>query len=276
MAIVPMQQAVPGQVALAAEYNKLIANILDLDSRITAQDFRTVDDQAERDSIAAAQGALIYRKDTNWLETYDGTAWRVVGVPAVSDYSGITDPYPGQLVVNTTDNMVYRWNGSAWVGSVALGGSTAATRHAAFYYATANQSIATGADRRVLFGGSLLTCDDVSAATVSGGTEFTVNRAGLWRVEYSVRFAAGVNDKERYAALVDSANPSVKYASDSAPSNTAQDALPISLGASKSVPLQAGAKLAVMVYQGDTNPVNVIPGEGYETSISLTWDGPLT
>ena len=276
MAIVPMQQAVSGQVALAAEYNKLITNILDLDSRITAQDFRTVDDQAERDSIAAAQGALIYRKDTNWLETYDGTAWRVVGVPAVSDYSGITDPYPGQLVVNTTDNMVYRWNGSAWVGSVALGGSTAATRHSAFYYASANQSIATGTDQRVLFGGSLLTCDDVSAATVSGGTEFTINRAGVWRVEFSVRFGVGVNDKERYAGLVNSTNPSIRYASDSTPSNTVQEALPISLGASKTIPLQAGDKLAVIAFHGDTSPVNIVTGAGYETSISLTWDGPLT
>ena len=36
MAIVPMTNAVPGTVALSAEYNKLITNILDLDTRTTA------------------------------------------------------------------------------------------------------------------------------------------------------------------------------------------------------------------------------------------------
>lgn len=36
MAIVPMTNAVPGTVALAAEYNKIITNVLDLDTRTTA------------------------------------------------------------------------------------------------------------------------------------------------------------------------------------------------------------------------------------------------
>ncbi len=62
-------------------------------------------------------GLTIYRRDRDWLETYDGAAWRVHGVPVVSstgDLSAITNPYTGQLAYNTGDGLTYYYTGSAW------------------------------------------------------------------------------------------------------------------------------------------------------------------
>ena len=63
-------------------------------------------------------GAAIYRRDRNWIETYDGTAYRVESLPVVSsvaDLTAITAPYAGQVASCTGDGMQYRYTGSAWV-----------------------------------------------------------------------------------------------------------------------------------------------------------------
>ncbi len=63
-------------------------------------------------------GLVAYRRDRNWIETYDGAAWRVEGPPVVSsvaDLSAITNPHTGLLATNTGDGLTYRYTGSAWV-----------------------------------------------------------------------------------------------------------------------------------------------------------------
>lgn len=62
-------------------------------------------------------GLVAYRRDRNWIETFDGTAWRVEGPPVVSsiaDLSAITNPHTGLLATNTGDGLIYRYTGSAW------------------------------------------------------------------------------------------------------------------------------------------------------------------
>jgi hypothetical protein len=87
MAIVSMTPAVAGNVALAAEYNKLITNITDLDSRTTAVE-------------AAVGGGTgeVPRKGGEYLLTSQGsiglgtllTAWSANGTPSgVSHSSGV-------------------------------------------------------------------------------------------------------------------------------------------------------------------------------------------
>lgn len=68
MAIVPMTNAVPGTVALAAEYNKLITNILDLDTRTTAVE-------------AAVGGGTgeVPRKGGEWMWPATGTTVQNIG-----------------------------------------------------------------------------------------------------------------------------------------------------------------------------------------------------
>ncbi len=74
---------------------------------------------ATRNAIAGVyDGLAVYRRDRNWIETYDGSAYRVESLPVVSstaDLSAITNPYAGQLASCTGDGLMYRYTGSAWV-----------------------------------------------------------------------------------------------------------------------------------------------------------------
>lgn len=62
-------------------------------------------------------GMTIYRRDRDWVEVYDGAAWRVQGMPIVSssaDLSAITNPSTGQTAFATGDKQIYYYTGSAW------------------------------------------------------------------------------------------------------------------------------------------------------------------
>lgn len=70
MAIVPMAPAVAGNVALAAEYNKLISNIQDLDTRSTNSDGRL----ANMDTIRGTHGRWWSGSNTSQTVPADGTS----------------------------------------------------------------------------------------------------------------------------------------------------------------------------------------------------------
>lgn len=62
-------------------------------------------------------GYTIYRTDRKWIEEYDGTYWRVQGVPLVSslsDCAAITHPLTGMLASDSSARTRYRYTGSAW------------------------------------------------------------------------------------------------------------------------------------------------------------------
>lgn len=76
---------------------------------------------AERAGITDPYASMtIYRTDWGWIETYDGTAWRVSGVATASNLTaiqtGVTDPYDGQVaVVRDTYDTMYVYNAaSGW------------------------------------------------------------------------------------------------------------------------------------------------------------------
>lgn len=73
---------------------------------------------SERNAIVTPyDGMMIYRRDRDWVEIYDGAAWRVQGVAVVSsvaDLSAITSPYNGMLAFNTALNVPYRRVGGVW------------------------------------------------------------------------------------------------------------------------------------------------------------------
>jgi hypothetical protein len=63
-------------------------------------------------------GLTVYRRDRNWTEIHDGTAYRVESLPVVSsvaDLSAITNPYAGLVASCTGDGLQYRYTGAAWV-----------------------------------------------------------------------------------------------------------------------------------------------------------------
>lgn len=78
-----------------------------------------IPDQAARTAIANPyDGMPIYRRDRDWVEVYDGTAWRVAGIAHCASASdrdtAITDPYPGQLAVTTDSSTVWIRRTTAW------------------------------------------------------------------------------------------------------------------------------------------------------------------
>lgn len=74
----------------------------------------------ERTAIGTPyEGLFIDRTDRDWLERYDGAAWRVVNQPALVTStadrdSAITNPVAGTLAMIGASGQMYRHTGSAW------------------------------------------------------------------------------------------------------------------------------------------------------------------
>jgi hypothetical protein len=80
-----------------------------------------VADRTARDALTGLyDGKIIYRQDRDWVEIYNGSAWRVQGTAICTDATdrdgttGVTNPVAGQLCFLTADGMTYRYTGSAW------------------------------------------------------------------------------------------------------------------------------------------------------------------
>ncbi|WP_143264373.1 hypothetical protein [Amycolatopsis kentuckyensis] len=83
-----------------------------------------VADATERAAIANPyDGMQIYRRDTDWVEIYDGGAWRVPNFARTTALANITNPVTDQCAFLTTDKKLYRWNGSTWVFVAPFDGS---------------------------------------------------------------------------------------------------------------------------------------------------------
>lgn len=79
-----------------------------------------INDQTDRDTLTGTRydGMSIWRRDRDWLEVYDGTAWRVQDVAICSSTtdrdSAITNPKDGQLAVTTDTGIVWERVSGAW------------------------------------------------------------------------------------------------------------------------------------------------------------------
>lgn len=104
-----------------------IANVA-LPTAVTVGGLLPIADQTERDAIANPyDGMQVYRRDLDWVEAYDGGAWRAPMWGRTTALANITNPVTGQVMFLTADSFVYRWNGSVWLlmfpasGTVAWG-----------------------------------------------------------------------------------------------------------------------------------------------------------
>lgn len=72
----------------------------------------------ERTALTPFDGFAIYRQDRDWVEIYDGAAWRVQGTAVCSSTadrdSAITSPYSGQLAYTTDTATLWVRQGGAW------------------------------------------------------------------------------------------------------------------------------------------------------------------
>jgi hypothetical protein len=116
----------------------------------------------------------------------------------VTATSEVTTPYTGQTILNTTDLMLYRYTGSAWEAFLALGGTTSATRHEARYEMTSNVTVANITDTKMQFHTAVTTSDDVTPS-LTNNQNFTLNRAGVWRVSAAMAWLAATG--YRYLSL---------------------------------------------------------------------------
>lgn len=145
-----------------------------------------VRDADERDATASYDGLVAWRQDRNWLEVNDGSAWRVPSAPVCASVDEIratvTNPATGQLAVSTSDNLVYQYNGSDWVGAIPTG------PHEARYNITGNlfQTFPAGTFTKVHFQGGVYTTNDVTPTGAFADT-FRLNRPGLWSISVCVR-----------------------------------------------------------------------------------------
>ncbi|MCI2421514.1 hypothetical protein MOQ72_29175 [Saccharopolyspora sp. K220] len=238
----------------------------DVPRTVAAGGILPVTDATARSGIAAPYaGQAVYRVDTHRVEVHDGTDWRVPGIPVVAATSEISNPYPGQLVVLSTTNIVLRWSGTTWVDSYPIGGTTDATRHEARYYRSAVQTIPNNVDQRVHLPDWDYLSDDVSTAAVSNGTEFTLNRAGLWQLEANIRFVSTGSAAERAVAIAGSPTGS-RYAQ----AASDQTGEPCSLSCSTTRRFTAGSKLSMWAYQNTGASVNLDPLGG-GINFALTW-----
>lgn len=66
----------------------------------------------------AFDGLLVMQTDIHYLVLRSGSTWRPVGMPRFADATArdaqLTSPVLGDLVVLTSDEITYRYNGSAW------------------------------------------------------------------------------------------------------------------------------------------------------------------
>lgn len=231
---------------------------------------------AERDGTASFAGVQAYRQDRRWVEVHDGTAWRIPNIPVCSSLADITavitNPYLGQWVFNTGDNLLYRWNGSGWVGSIATGAPNTATSHEARYEVRSGQvQNFPAADTRIAFPTAIYTSPDV---TVANNNVFTLNRSGLWHISASNKVVGpgGAADYHAYLGIVDSPSTfATRYANTQATYGAGANA---ALACSTDYRFPAGTRLSAIFWHTAGVNLNLDLGWPGNNNITLTWLRP--
>lgn len=144
----------------------------------------TIADAAARTAITAPyDGMVIYRQDTDWLEIYDGAAWRVPNGARTTSLALITNPVSQQNAILTTDSIEYRWDGvSTWNAIRYCGPAPCIERR----HNASTQPTGAGSAYKVLFDTSLTAGVDITYA--SGN--FTFARSGRYLFTTSLRLSA--------------------------------------------------------------------------------------
>lgn len=195
-------------------------------------------------------------------------------VSSTADITGGIGPFTGQIIFNTTDNMLYRYDGAAWVAFAATGGNTVATQHEARYQQTVAQSCATGADTKLSFNSATYTSNDVTASG-TGNTDFLLNRGGVWLVTASMRWVSNAGGGERHLFL--STGTVLGTLANRFAGSTSGNVgtTPISLSVASIIRVSAGTSVFAGCFQNCGAALNTDVGFGGSNHISLTWLRPL-
>lgn len=196
-------------------------------------------------------------------------------IPVVSSTADIIAPFEGQWVFNTTDNMLYRYSGIAWVGALATGPGTDtdATLHEARYEQRASgQSVATSNDTKMKFEAIGNACDDVTASGTNN-TDFLLNRGGLWRISCGVRYLTNAGGGERHIFL-QSGTVFLTAARFVMQSIVNVGSAPVSVACSTEIRFPPGTTIICGLWQNSGGSITVDTGFGSINHIALTWLRP--
>jgi hypothetical protein len=193
-------------------------------------------------------------------------------VPVVLATSEILTPYAGQLIVNATDNMIYEYNGTAWVGVAAMGGSSATQRHEARYEHKVTMNFTTSTDTKIKFDTAVTTCDDV-VASGTGNTDFALNRAGLWLITAGLRYNGNAGAGERHIFMQTGTvfNTANRFGS-MAVANVGS--VPVTVTCSSAIRVTSGTSICVAGWQNCGATLGTDVGFGGTDHVSMTWLRP--
>jgi hypothetical protein len=195
-------------------------------------------------------------------------------VGATTDITGGLGPFAGQIIFCTADNMLYRYDGTAWVAFLATGGNTAATRHEARYEQTVAQSCANTTDLKLNFNSAVTTSNDVTASGTSN-TDFAINRAGVWLITASMRWVAGTaGERHLFLSTGTVAGTLANRFAGTSSGNVATT--PISQSVASVLRISTpGASVFAGCWQNNGGALNTDVAFGGSNHISLTWLRPL-
>jgi len=204
---------------------------------------------------------------------YTATYANQHSIPIVSATTDITLPVLGKYCFNTTDNMLYRYDGSAWVAVAATGGGTVNTVHESRYEQTTLQTVASATDTKLIFNSA----PAVSAADITGTgafTDFLLNRAGVWLIEAGVKYAANAGGGERHIWIQQGTTFVVGLRkAQQTLANVA--ALPATLSVCTALRVSAATSFCVGTFQNCGAGLATDVGFGGINHVSLTWLRPL-
>lgn len=185
------------------------------------------------------------------------------GMRSVSSLASITSPVTGQLALLTTDLMIYRYTGSAWLGVL----HTAPGGGFARYERATGQPINSSAPTKLALTTAVSTHADISA----NGTfdVFTLNRGGTWRVEGTVAYPTGGGGTGR-TLWVASATDTARTDLMNLQPNPNWITVP---HITSTFTATAGQQVALWTYQ-DTGGQVTTDVTQIKASISLKWEGP--
>jgi hypothetical protein len=216
-------------------------------------------------SGAVATGALAVAGTvaaTGAITSYGGRV-----VITVDDLAQVLSPSPHELVHLSTDDMLYRWTGSAWLGVAYLtaGGHARYTNTGA----GADQSIPTTTTRRIYLPTAIDTTGDVTitAGDATSGSYFTLNRGGRWALDGSGSWGGATGTTIRSVFIADDADTTVYRAANGYNKDTT-----LANAVAVTRRFAAGAKVALWAYHEQGGNVS-IRRDSEITSFSLTWLG---
>lgn len=232
----------------------------------TAPHVVTIANAAGRTAITTPyDGMTIYRQDFDWIEVYDGAAWRVQGHVVTAALANITNPLTHQTCTLTTDGFQYRWSGSAWTPYLCT--TSAAT---AEYTRSTTQSIPTSTIQPLDYTTTAKSSTYISKATVSSGSEFTVLLAGRWLITGNGGLAGATGGNLRamwISSGVDTPRASIMAITPGSP------VFFHAFSVAKEIVYAVNDKFRINFYQDSGGAINTEVGQATH-AVTMRWLGP--